>query len=429
MKVLDRLRPLKSFEINAPYPSVSRGLFSFPWGNEEDIPTDFHRYIEEGYLTSGIVFACIAARSAVFSQAKFLWRSFDNGQPSEMFYTPELELLDRPWTNAATGDLLSRMEQDVSLAGNFYATVVNDEHGRRLRRLDPMYVTLVIGSKSGEASALDSHVVSYVYDPPNGETVILDPKTVVHYLEASDPRAQFRGMSWLTPVLREVQADKAATVHKLNFFRNGATPSMAITYDKSLTPDQFEEFVEKFRESHEGAHNAYKALHLGGGADVTAFGGDFKALDFKNVVGLSEGRVAAASGVHPSIVPFAEGMQGSALNSGNFNAARRLFVDKTIRSLWSKAAPALESVLAVPDGAHLWVDDRDIAFLRQDAQEEADIRARDAATIASLVTAGYTPDSSVDAVTTSDFRRLEHTNLFSVQLQPPGVPSDEGSST
>jgi phage portal protein BeeE len=427
MKVLDRLRPTKSFS-EPNFWSLDRSSLFTTMGREEDIPVDFERYVHDAFRSNGIVYACIAARSMVFSQARFLWQQFENGRPGDLFHDSQLGILERPWTNAATGDLLARMEQDVSIAGNFYATRIVDEYGVRLRRMRPDWVTIVVGSKSGHHDALDSRILSYAYKPPGQELVILDPAEVVHYTEQPDPLAQFRGMSWLTPVIREVQADKAATVHKLNFFRNGATPSMAITYDQTLAPDAFDAFVTKFREAHEGVDNAYKTLHLGGGADVTAVGADFKQLDFKSTIGTGETRIAAASGAHPVIVPLAEGMQGSSLNAGNFSAARRLFVDGRIRALWSKAAPALESILTPPPGAHLSYDARDIPFLRQDAKEEAEIRGTDATTIASLVTAGYTSESAVEAVASGDFRLLEHTGLFSVQLQPAGV-SVEGSET
>jgi hypothetical protein len=62
-----------------------------------------------------------------------------------------------------------------------------------------------------------------------------------------------------------------------------------------------------------------------------------------------------------------------------------------------------------------------VPFLREDAMDDAEIKARDAQTIRTLVDAGYQPDSVVAAVTSGDWTRLEHTDLFSVQLQPPGT--------
>src|SRR3546814_2208685 len=68
---------------------------------------------------------------------------------------------------------------------------------------------------------------------PSADAVLLLPDEVVHYSPIPDPIARFRGMSWLTPVIREIQADNAATTHKDSFYRNGARPSMLVRDRKS----------------------------------------------------------------------------------------------------------------------------------------------------------------------------------------------------
>lgn len=432
--------------------TLKRPIISTSWGNEERIGVDFERYVANVYQADGVVFACIAARAMVFAQARFLWQRFQNGRPTELFGNGDLAILEQPWPNASTGDLLTVMEQDVSMAGNFFGVVIDDERGRRVRRLRPDWVTVVSVSKMEPVKyrtnmAPDATPAFYVYEPRGyaraaassfdlpdpREPAVWEAKDIVHYTEMPDPLCNWRGMSWLTPVIREIQGDMAAVEHKLAFFKHGAVPSMAIRYDASISKEAFDAFVERFRADHEGLEKGYKTLHLGGGADVTPLTMDFKQLDFKITQGAGETRVAAAAGAHPVIVGLSEGLSGSSLNAGNFQAARRLFVDGRIRFLWSKAAPALESVLPVPAGARLWYDDRDIPFLRDDAMAEARIRQVSAATIRQLIDAGFEPDVVVDAVTSGDLRRLRnsHSGLYSVQLQPLGgatQPSGEAAT-
>lgn len=255
---------------------------------------------------------------------------------------------------------------------------------------------------------------------------VLLPSEVAHYSPMPDPLAQFRGMSWLTPVLREVEADKGATSHKWNFFKRGATPQVVVTYDKDVSPEEFQKFIDKFRSQHEGADNAYRTLHLAGGADVTVIGQSLQQLDFKATQGAGETRIAMAAGVHPVILGASEGMQGSSLNAGNFGQARRRFADLTIRPLWRIAAASLEPLLPPQGrGVVLWYDDRDIPFLREDALEEARIMKERMLTLEAGLRSGFIPQSVVDAIVDNDLRKLEHSGLLSVQLQPPGVSSDE----
>ena len=172
--------------------------------------------------------------------------------------------------------------------------------------------------------------------------------------------------------------------------------------------------------SHKGVERAFKTLYLGGGADVKVVGANFDQLNLKAVQGAGETRIAAAAGVPASYLGISEGLAGSSLNAGNYVAARRRFADGTIRPLWRSACGALQTLLELPDPTvRLWYDDRDVAFLQEDVMDAAEIKSREALTIESFIRAGFTPDTSVQAVITGDFDRLEHTGLFSVQLQAP----------
>lgn len=420
--------------------SLRSSLLPTAMPDRERIENDFEGYVEGAYKRNGPVFACMLARQSVFSEARLTFRQFRNGRPGDLFGTQDLALLETPWPGGTTGELLVRMIQDADLAGNFYATTADDNGkfgksatgpGRRVVRMRPDWVTLILASHSEDPYALDTKVVGYLYEPrsmsvagssaPSGQSVLLLPDEVAHFSPIPDPAARFRGMSWLTPVLREVQSDNAATSHKDSVFRNAATPSMVVKFARETTPDLFDQFVSRFKASHQGVENAHKTLFLGGGADVTPLTFDFRQLEFSQTQGKGESRIASAAGVPPSWVGFSEGLQGSALNAGNFSAARRRFADGTIRPLWRQASAALQVLVPAPAGAQLWYDGRDIAFLREDRKDAAEIQRQQASTIRQLTDAGYTPESVVLAVQAEDWSLLAHTGLFSVQLQPPGT--------
>lgn len=410
--------------------------WSGPWTqpDREAIGNDYFNYLSSAYKSNGIVFACAQARQMVFSEAAFGWRKTLDGRPQDIYSNVGVEILETAGPGGS-GELLSRMDATATGAGNWYATLADDEgrFGREARGpslrvvvMRPDWVTIMLGSQSGEPNALDSKIVGYLYEPRGSgtglklEPILLLANEVAHYAPIPDPEARYRGMSWLTPILREVSADKSATKHKMKFFENSATLQTIARFDKEVSQQTFDAFVERFNASHRSVDNAYKTLFLGGGADVTVVGADFKQLDFKSVQGAGETRIAAAAGVHPVIVGLSEGMQGSSLNAGNYNAVKRQFVDGRMRPLWRMAAHCLQNLLTPPAvGDHLWYDDRDISFLRDDRQDVAEIQAKQAITIRQLTDAGYTADSVTAAVVAEDWRLLKHAGLFSVQLQPP----------
>lgn len=389
----------------------------------EPIGNDFAGYISHAYKSNAVVFACQLTRLMLFSQVRFAFRRRNraNGRPGDLFHTGRLDVLDEPWQGGTTSDLLARMIQDADFAGNSYFTL----RGGRLHRLRPDYVSIVLGSDLEPDSpdiAMDSRVLGYVYSPPGrqGERVLL-PEQVAHFSPVHDPLANYRGMSWLTPVLREVRADGAMTTHQSKLFTNGATPNMVIRYDAQVDSERVRRFIELFKEQNEGLANAYRTLHLGGGADPTVVGRDMQQLDFRATRAAGEDRIAAAAGVHPTIVGLTDGLGGSSLNEGNFQAARRLTADRTLRYLWGSAAQSLATLVPPPARSELWYDARDVPFLQEDEADHAEIQAKQAETIRQLTDSGFTPESVVEAVTNGDMTLLEHSGLFSVQLQEAGA--------
>lgn len=401
------------------------------WGEykAEPIGNDFRAYVDAAYKADGVVFACIQARAALTSEVRFQWQR-TIPRPGDLFGTSELALLEQPWPGATTGDLMARVEQGVSLAGNFYAW--RDRSTDRLVPMRPDWVQIVVGSRSGgDEHALDAEVVAYLYKPggpgSSSDVVTLFPEDVVHYAPIPDPTALYRGMSWLTPVLTEVSADKQATAHKLKFFEKGAVPPIIFKHQPTVSPDQIREYAKAFAEQHTGVANAYKALHIGGGADPMVVGKDFQQLDFKVTQGAGETRIAAASGIPAIVVGLSEGIEAATYS--NFGQARRLVADKWLRPQWRGIAGALQNVLTVPTGSRLWYDASDVSFLQEDEADAAAILKEQMLTIESAVRSGYTPDSAKAAVAAGDLNLLEHTGLFSVQLQPPGADAPSPSPT
>jgi phage portal protein BeeE len=410
---------------------------TMPGQAEERIPNDFTGFATRA-VTNGVLFSCLSVRQLVFSAARFQWQRLNNGRPSEMFGTTDLRLLEEPWVGGTTQDLLSRVLWDADLAGNSYWAAPEGE----LVRMRPDWVDIVLEPRELRGGQLGWRRLGYLYQEggrgSGAEPVPFLPEEVVHFAPTPDPLATFRGMSWMTPVVREVGNDNAMNAHKKRFFENAATPNMVVTLAREVAPEAFEKFVAKMDAGHRGVDNAYKTMYLGGGADVTVVGKDFQQLDFAQVQGAGETRIAAAAGVPPVIVGLSEGLQAATYS--NYSQARRRFADGTIHPLWQNVAGSFSRLVMPPGGGssgsvRLWYDSRDVPFLREDRKDAAEIQFRQAQTIRALTDSGYTPKSVVAAVDAEDYGLLEHTGLFSVQLQPPGttatpapqIPTEEGT--
>jgi hypothetical protein len=398
------------------------------YGTErDDPPQTFGGFSDVLHAASPAVYRCCSVRQMIFSEARFRWREVRDGHVGDLSSSEALSLLEKPEPNKTTTDLLSTSLTFADLGGNWFGYRTRD----RLRSLRPDWIEVLFGNRNDESGspwALDTDVIGYLYYPggpsASNDPIGLPASSVAHFMPHPDPMAPWRGMSWLTPLIREVMGDQAATKHKLKFFEQGATPNMIIKPPPDMGVEEFIEWKKLFdAEYDQGTASAFRRMFLGGGADADVVGSNFQEMEFRNLQGLSETRIAAASGVGAVIAQFSEGLQGSALNTGNYQAARRLVADSTMRPLWSKMVGALSTIFRAPEGKELWYDEQHIPFLQEDAEDNAKILNMDAISIRQLTDAGYNPDDVIEAVTSGDLRRLRqsHSGLFSVQLQPPGA--------
>jgi phage portal protein BeeE len=401
--------------------------------NEEDSSDDFEGLVGGIYKAVTPVFSVHNYRRSLFCEARFAIQPFSSdGRPGELIDYSELNVLRQPWPGATTRDLLSKALTYADMGGNCFLVRDIKNGTDQIKLLRPDWTMILM---SGDPlKVADVEPVALVYKPGRTEDTrewVVYPfdgsnGRIAHWAPIPDPHAEYRGMSWLTPIMREALIDKAVRMTTLRHFQNGARPGIIASFDPSITPEQAKEFQALFNQTKVGASNAHKPLFLGGGCDVSTL--NLQMDDFDKISSVGELRVASAGQVPPTLIGLTEAMKGSALNEGNFQAAKDSFADGTMRPLWGSFSEAIARIVDVPPNSRLWYDDRDIAFLRQDQQLIATRKTTDATTISVLIQAGYEPDAAVKYVMEDNYKALlgdGHTGLFSVQLIPPG----EGHAT
>ena len=111
MRLIDRLRPTPE-AARADLPEWQNVYTtSYQQGTTESLLPVFSSFAADGYKGNSIVFSVILARLMLVSEAEF---KFQNLTDKRLFGTADLALLENPRPGGTTGDLLARMEQDVS---------------------------------------------------------------------------------------------------------------------------------------------------------------------------------------------------------------------------------------------------------------------------------------------------------------------------
>src|SRR5262249_36279217 len=231
------------------------------------------------------------------------------------------------------------------------------------------------------------------------------PAEVVHWAPIPDPTATFRGMSWLTPVLRDAQADTGMTAYKNKYLERAATPNLIIKYSQKLQPGTIDSLRERLTARYGGVDNAYRTLILDQGADLTPVGNNLQQMDFSNVQQAGADRVLAASGV-PAVLIGLEPLRGA---GRGYQESVIKFANLWARPQWRSACGALQKLIPgmPPQGVRLWYDTSDIAALQDTETNQAQVALVRAQALLVLAQAGFTHDSAVAFVRSGDAGQLE----------------------
>ena len=372
---------------------------------------------------------------ALFSEARFQLQSTVD---KHLFGNKGLALLEYPWPNADAGELLARLEQDVTTAGNSYMRKATPADGADdlLVQMRPDCVVIVSEEKRDSLGRIYKQPVGYLEDlKPLGitdrEPQFYSTDEVCHYSPVPDPAALFRGMSWLSPVLREIGADAALTQYKTVHVQSGATPGLVIKYAQKLQRASIDAVREQTDAKYGGPGNAGRTLVLDQGADVTVAGSTMEQLQYTAVQQAGVERICAAAQVPLEVL----GLGGGRAGLGNYQSAVRRFADLWARPHWRMACAALQHLIVFvsPDGSssplrpptRLWYDVADIAALREGELERSQATLVRAQAIGAFVTAGYTRESAVAAAESGDMSQL----VPDPRATPPGVAGRETSTT
>lgn len=427
MRLLDRLIRRDGFwEGMASGAAVLTTTYGSP--DREAILPSLTAFAQNANASDSPVFSAILVRMMLLAEAAFQFQAKDD---KHLYGNTSLSVLEHPWgPDSVSGELISRCEQDASLAGNSYTWAPPGEDV--LVRLRPDWVTIVSEQVPVAGGGTYRRKVGYWHQPPaailsQGSGFMAPAAEVAHWAPIPDPQATFRGMSWLTPVMRDVQGDDAMAQYKIRYLQNNATPNLVLKYAQKLQPGTVDAIRERVNARYGGPTNAGKTIILDQGADLLAMGNSLSQIDFTNVMGLGVERILAAAGVPPLLIGL-ESIKGA---GKSYQEVIRRFGDLTLRPLWRSLCGALEPLVpGVPAGSRLWVDTADIAALQDGEQVRAQVTLIRAQALLALQQAGYDRMSAVAAIEAGDMGQLEEadeppppTNLPVQHLLPqPGQP-------
>jgi phage portal protein BeeE len=385
---------------------------TYAGADREPVLPQLAAYAQQANASNAIIFAAALARIALFSEARFQYQALDD---HHLFGNTSLVKLEEPFgPNTTTGDLLARMEQDAFLAGQGYVWDAPGED--RLVRLRPDWVTIVSERVAVGGGGWYRRPVGYWFEPPKGvldksDGFLVPATECVHWAPVPDPAADFRGMSPLTPIWRDVAGDDGMNSYKVRYLQNNATPNVIIRYAQKLQPGTVDSIRERMSARYSGPDNAGKTLVLDQGADLTLAGNSLSQMDFSGVSAVGTERILAACEV-PGVLVGLEPLRGA---GRGYQESMQKFANIWARPAWRSVCGALSQIVDVPAGNRLWFDTADIAALQDGEMERAQAALVRMQAVLAGVQAGATMESVAAAVDAMDLTQLKKAPVPAVQ--------------
>jgi len=166
----------------------------------------------------------------------------------------------------------------------------------------------------------DKFLTGWIYTAATGEQIPLKANEVIQE-KRPDPLDPYRGAGPVASILPNIQQQRYATEYQRNLFLNGADPGGVITVPSTLTEPQFDELVDRWRESHRGVARAGQIGVLENGAQWTANAHSNKDMEYGQLRLANRDELREAWRIHKAMMGTSDDV-----NRANAQTAQEVFV-------------------------------------------------------------------------------------------------------
>jgi len=324
---------------------IARSVGLIPtWQNGQPLyPTEnLELLTKEGYNKNSIASACInmIATSAPEAQLK-VYRITNDGE-IEVTDHWLMNLIDKPNDHMSTFELWELTHIYLNTGGVAYWELVRTDRNPaapvvEVLPLRPDWIKVIPDRKE--------YIGGYQYEV-NGQTIEYEPWEILAF-PLPNPIDEFRPLSPLARVAREIGIDNETTDFTKTFFENNGVPGGIISTDQQLTKEESDRIELRWWQRFRGNRRGRTAV-LGHGAQYQQLSMSFKDMEFESLRAFTETRICAAFGVDPVLLPSWVGIRYGGKYS-NYAEARKHLWDETIipslRRIETKISTLLEDGL------------------------------------------------------------------------------------
>jgi HK97 family phage portal protein len=393
--------------------SLLRG-HSFTLGNgRQDRETSMRQYGMSGTVFS--IVSLLAEASAtptwrlyrkqpVDGRRRYTTGDQGSDQRTEVIQHPAIQLWNQPNTMHSGFEFREGSQQHEELTGETF-WVLDTEIGF------PTGIWYVRPDRMEPVPAPDGTLTGWIYTGPNGEQVPLKASEVI-LEKRPDPLDPYRGAGPVAAIMPNIQQQRYATEYQRNLFLNGADPGGVITVPNKLNDRDFDQLVDRWRESHRGVARAGHVGVLEDGAEWNPSAHTNKDMEYGELRLANRDELREAWRIHKTMLGTADDV-----NRANAQTAQEVFVAWQILPRLNRRRDTLNSKLLPlfgSTGANVEFDYDDPSPVN--AETAVTELAGKAAAAASLVAAGFDPGDVLEVVGLPDMGVVEKAT------QSPSLP-------
>lgn len=336
-------------------------------------------------------------------------------QRVEMVSHPAIDLLNNPNDMNSGFEFREATWQHLELTGETF-WILNMDRGF------PTAMWYVRPDRMEPVHAPDGMLLGWMYTGPSGEQVPFKADEVI--LEKyPDPLDPFRGAGPVASILPNIQQQRYATEYQRNVFLNGADPGGVITVPHALTDREYDELIERWRESHRGVARAGHVGVLEDGMNYAPTGRANKDMDYVELRLTNRDEMREAWRVHKAMLGTSDDV-----NRANAQTAEEVFIAWSILPRLNRRRDTLNSKLlplfgSTGTGVEFDYDDPSPV----NAENAAAEMVAKAQAFAQLVQAGVDPHDALETVGLPDMDMAADAVPGQLPASPVALPGDRAS--
>jgi HK97 family phage portal protein len=301
------------------------GRLQIPWRNPSGAEAQM-----AAMGSVGTLFVIVNRLSTAVAKAE--WKLYRKAAPGsedereEVHVHPALDLWNQPNKHYSRRRFVETVQQHIDLTGEGWWVTSQNERARQL----PLELWPVRPDRMAPVPSAVDYVAGYIYTDPDGREVPYKTDEVTSIL-MPNPLDPYRGLGPVQTILTDLDSARYTSEWNRNFFRNDATPGGVLELPGHLDDTEWDEFQDRWAETHKGIANAHRIAILEHGAVFKQIAFSMRDMQFAELRTVSRDVIMEAFGIHKAMLGISEDVNRSNAKTGEYTFAKWLVDDRLDR--------------------------------------------------------------------------------------------------